>query len=632
MNIAVIGSLRTALVFLSGIVTVTAVLLGCDAVTEFERQNPNDPGSDQFTPDPPEALSIDIREDSALVTWQDGTEFESGYVVERMIDSSGTFTAVAELPRNTVTYRELLPDRGIYVTYRVRPVSDYANTDSVSASRSETAPRHARNTFAVDAAAARETVVVNWQHRYAGIDSFRVYRSFDNSQCDPRWSEYEIGPAAYVASVNDDRQSWVDSTYVPGERCYFLSAVNDGIESPWSILSDAPSAVIPEFQVARIVNDNENTDPVRTTLSWEMEARYPYEDAIIDPSGILLEEQRDDGDWVQIARLPGDARRYTIPDRDPGRAYTYRIRSMAGPGSSPIHMSYGEGLAPQYSFPFRPEAVAFGPDGDRLFAIAPFYTDVEPGSIHVMDLQTGVVTPWRSAPSSAAGEMLGVSPDGRRILYIAPDLENVVLDAETGDVEYRLSSDVRQPSFAWSPDGSTLVLRTGSVPNEITVLDLETGMTDVDQSLRRESPITSLLAFANGNVGFTLRFGDYGILPAGGGEPILYENRVRQQRYSRDHNGQPVGDLNGAYGPLDPATGRRQSTIRAAGGGRPGPGRLISFRGDQTNQYRIWDPQSGRYRLEGAQVSPTASISSRSDYIFVSGHVQEIVDRWRRNR
>jgi len=140
MNIAVVGPLRTALVLVSGIFAVTAVLLGCDSVSEFGRQNPNDPGSDQFTPDPPEALSIDIREDSALVTWQDGTEFESGYVVERMIDSSGTFTAVAELPRNTVTYRELLPDRGIYVTYRVRPVSDYANTDSVSASRSETAP------------------------------------------------------------------------------------------------------------------------------------------------------------------------------------------------------------------------------------------------------------------------------------------------------------------------------------------------------------------------------------------------------------------------------------------------------------------------------------------------------------
>jgi WD40 repeat protein len=632
MSIAVIGSLRSALVLLSSVVAVTAALLGCDSVSEFERQNPNDPGSDQFTPDPLQALSVDIRKDSAIVTWQGGTEFESGYVVERMIDSSGTFTAVAELPRNTITYREKLPKRGIYVTYRVRPVSDYANTDSVLAGLSETAPRHDRNTFVVNAAEDRETVVITWQHRYAGIDSFRVYHSFDSPQCHPQWSDYENGPATYVASVSSDRHSWVDSTYVRGERCYFLSAVDNGLESPWSSLSDSPSAIVPDIRVARIENDAVNTDPNRTSLSWEMEARYPYHDTVIEPSGVLLEELRDDRDWVQIARLPGDARRYTIPDRDPGRAYTYRIRSMAGPGSSPVHMSYGEDLAPRYSFPFRPKAVAFSPDGDRLFAIAPFYTDVEPGSIHVMDLKTGIVTQWRSAPSSAAGEMLGMSPDGRRILYIAPDLENVVLDAETGDIQYRLSSDLRQPSFAWSPDGSTLVLRTGSAPNEITVLDLETGMTDVDQSLRTESPIASLLAFANGNVGFTLRFGDYGILPAGGGEPILYENTVRWQRYSRDHNGQPVGDLDGAYGPVDPGTGRLESTIRAVGRGRPGPGRLISFIEGQAYLYRIWDPQSRTYRLNGARISQTASISSRSDYIFVSGCVQEIVDRWRRNR
>ena len=109
--------LRLSFVILGGLCLITA----CEAPTDVQLSNSADPESSTFVPEAPTQVQGSASEvgTQVTVTWQDNSDYESGYSLERRI-GSGNWQAVTTLEPNTTSYQESLSSRGTSpYTYRV---------------------------------------------------------------------------------------------------------------------------------------------------------------------------------------------------------------------------------------------------------------------------------------------------------------------------------------------------------------------------------------------------------------------------------------------------------------------------------------------------------------------------------
>lgn len=109
-------------------------LWGCQEPVTFDRENTVDYGGDNFIPFAPTELDVKLYSysedpfyvnDIIEVTWQDNSDHETGYKVERRYKQSD-YQTVALLPPNSTQYFDTLQVPGVYV-YRVSTISDSGN-------------------------------------------------------------------------------------------------------------------------------------------------------------------------------------------------------------------------------------------------------------------------------------------------------------------------------------------------------------------------------------------------------------------------------------------------------------------------------------------------------------------------
>jgi hypothetical protein len=85
----------------------------------------------------PTGLAVALNNNNATLTWQDNSEIETGYIVERKVDNSN-WNVIAALPANTTSYTDNLASVSYHygVYYRVKAVynteeSLYSNYTSI---------------------------------------------------------------------------------------------------------------------------------------------------------------------------------------------------------------------------------------------------------------------------------------------------------------------------------------------------------------------------------------------------------------------------------------------------------------------------------------------------------------------
>ncbi len=82
-------------------------LAGC--VEKLDLNNPHDPESPQFAPDPPEQVQAVLLSDRLIrLSWTDISSFEDRYVVERRLGVGGAWTMIGALPPNAREYLDTL--------------------------------------------------------------------------------------------------------------------------------------------------------------------------------------------------------------------------------------------------------------------------------------------------------------------------------------------------------------------------------------------------------------------------------------------------------------------------------------------------------------------------------------------
>ena len=113
-----------------GLVFGTAMILGgCDGLSSFERDNPEDPKSRAFVPRAASKLMVTPKQDgTVLLRWPGASDFADGHLIEKSLGDDNSFKALATIPGRDSTFRDTTRrfERSTY--YRVRPFAEEGDT------------------------------------------------------------------------------------------------------------------------------------------------------------------------------------------------------------------------------------------------------------------------------------------------------------------------------------------------------------------------------------------------------------------------------------------------------------------------------------------------------------------------
>ena len=121
--------MKNSLYFLI-IIVILILIGGCDSPTEFDRNNPSDPSSTAYIPEPPSNITISFSKNIVSISWKDTSLAEDGYLLEKSIGDSLHFQSIAMLPPNTTQYQDSTKDIVPTIWYRV---SSFSNKGSIIA-------------------------------------------------------------------------------------------------------------------------------------------------------------------------------------------------------------------------------------------------------------------------------------------------------------------------------------------------------------------------------------------------------------------------------------------------------------------------------------------------------------------
>lgn len=193
----------------------------------------------------PSNLTAVATNGSVVLTWQDNSNNESGFKVERLIEGGGWQQLVRALTPNQTTYT----DQGYFPTrrtsYRVRAfIATIVNSDYSDVAVVEPIALEAPSDLT--AAMTEGRMVLRWRDNSEHESGFKVERSIAGQQ----WREL-------VRGLTPNQTSYTDETYAPSSRVsYRVRAFIAGVvNSPYS---DVVTVEPPTFTIS--IDDSETSE------------------------------------------------------------------------------------------------------------------------------------------------------------------------------------------------------------------------------------------------------------------------------------------------------------------------------------------------------------------------------------
>lgn len=119
---------RALATFVIGIGLMTA----CSTFdADYERDNPRDPNSTNFIHSNPEQFTVKIEDGVIEIRWEDVSQYNSGYIVEKAIDDSTEFERVAKLPEDAEQFRDPGKQIGLTVFYKISSFDDEEGDEKI---------------------------------------------------------------------------------------------------------------------------------------------------------------------------------------------------------------------------------------------------------------------------------------------------------------------------------------------------------------------------------------------------------------------------------------------------------------------------------------------------------------------
>lgn len=206
----------------------------------------------------PGSVKVNVQNDSsAKVTWQDRSEGESGYLVERSTNSSGSYTTVAQLGANVQIFTDSGLKAGTTYYYRVSAVHGSQKATSSVVSGKTPMPAAELVAPAITLKAESHAVVtLAWEDRSKGETAYQVERSGSAS-----------GPFATVATLDPNAHGYRNTGLSASTTYFFRVAVTDGKSTLRSKVVSVETPAQPAVLVApKIQVEESGTDELR--IRW----------------------------------------------------------------------------------------------------------------------------------------------------------------------------------------------------------------------------------------------------------------------------------------------------------------------------------------------------------------------------
>jgi len=253
----------------------------------------------------PTGLSaIVVDGNSILLQWEDNSENETGYKIERSLSVGSVYSEIHVATVNTTTYTDSEVEDGTSYFYRVRATSSGGDSDysNVATTLLElTAPT------ALTAGIMSETsIILTWEDNSDSESGFRIERSFTSG------SGYAV-----IGMTAADAIFYADNSVAEGTRYFYrVCATLESIQSDYSNETSAITVLVaPTGLTAGVMGDSS------IQLSWNdnsvRETGYRIERSLIAGSG-----------YAEIGTTSSNGTSYSDQGLDDGMEYFYRIRAF----------------------------------------------------------------------------------------------------------------------------------------------------------------------------------------------------------------------------------------------------------------------------------------------------------------
>jgi titin len=212
----------------------------------------------------PTALTVTVLSIIRIeLNWEDNSNIETSYRVERRLGLTGPFTEIASLPANTTTFEDQGLNINVEYCYRVRAevamvgFSDYSNVSCAQTANVPNAP------FNLNGAALNfNQILLNWEYNGTGALGFRLERS----------SPFTNGRFVEIAAIEISNRTFIDNDVIGNVSYrYRVRAFSNNGNSPFSnratVTTPTDPSVgvpVPPFDVRAI-----SVSPQQIDLIWE---------------------------------------------------------------------------------------------------------------------------------------------------------------------------------------------------------------------------------------------------------------------------------------------------------------------------------------------------------------------------
>jgi len=280
----------------------------------------------------PPAAPANLRASAATVSsislaWDDESDNEDGFEVERKSGTAGTWSLIATPGENAEAYTDGGRPEATEYFYRVRATNDIG--DSAYSNEAELATLPAAPTNLTAEAITSRRVDLAWTDHSGGETGFKIERRA--SPTDP-WVQIGTSDANVVAY--QDRQVLEETTY-----SYRVLAYNLGGDSA---PSNVASATTPVLTIPAAPSDLQAVafSSFIVDLAWT--------DNSYDEDGFRIERMTGGGGtWAEVGTAGPDATAYRDPGLSDNTAYVYRVRAYNNAGESPYSNEAGV-TTPEY--------------------------------------------------------------------------------------------------------------------------------------------------------------------------------------------------------------------------------------------------------------------------------------------
>jgi hypothetical protein len=253
---------------------------------------------------------------SINLSWTDNSTNETGFQIERTLESGVDFVLIHTTSANATSYSNTGLQSGVTYYYRIRALNASGTSQYTAQASGKTTPLlPAAPTLPTSVAASSTSIAIGWADNSDNESGFQIERSLSAN-----------GGFTLVGTTFSNSVSYFDDELSANTNYYYrIRAINTGGYSTYTSAVNATTLIpAPSVPTNVIVNA---TSPTAASLSWTdnalNEQEIEVERSIMPNSAFTL-----------IATLPANTVSYTDANLTPGNTYYYRIRTTNAGGKS----------------------------------------------------------------------------------------------------------------------------------------------------------------------------------------------------------------------------------------------------------------------------------------------------------